>query len=171
MEEVQKELMMGDILIQRDKTIWTKIAQFIAGQPYPHALLIGGKTRNYAICYESGPFGISEKSVNLDLINLDNYELWRPRCDYKIKFNAVQWMIENDDASYDYLNLLSLAVMIKLKIRSREKIDASKKRAYVCSEAISNAYRNSGFDLVPELQDADTKPWDLRNEQTCVRIW
>lgn len=162
-------LEIGDILIQRDKTIWTKLAQFIAGQPYPHALLVGGKTKNYAVCYESGPFGIEEKSVPLSQINLQNYELWRPNCSYEIKFEAVQWMIENDDATYNYLNLLTLAFMVRFGIKSRAKLE--NKKCYVCSEAISLAYKTSGYDLVPELQDADTKPWDLRNEQTCNRIW
>lgn len=163
------DVRMGDILVQRDKTIWTKLAQFIAGQPYPHALIVEGKGISYVDCYESGPIGIEKKQIAISMVTRENYELWRPNCSFEIKLKAVEWMIQNDDALYDYGNLLLLAVMCRFGFRRRVKKQANK--MFVCSEAISAAYHTNGYDLVPELEDSDTKPWDLRNEKTCTRVF
>lgn len=160
------ELQPGDILIQRDESVWSRFTFWWAAQPYPHAIMVDSqKGLQGCLCVESGATGVRYVLLNHGLIT--GYEVWRPKTSAKLKAVATQWVANNAAAQYDYWNLLVLGTLTKLNAPRPEwlkkKADG---KANVCSELIARAYLAAGYDVAPHVEDEDTKPWDLRNDRS-----
>jgi hypothetical protein len=118
------------------------------------------------------PFGKTVAGVNEYVMpdDLDTFEVWRPECDILTKHRAIEWMRERTGQLYDYGRLAEI-ILLRGQFNQGE-IDGYDDESYdghlmVCSELIARGYWRAGYDLVPEISNRATMPWNLRNEQTC----
>ena len=176
MQAITHKLQVGDILIQKRGEPWTFLARLFCGQPYPHARVVSrivmyppcpavpqDKNPTYRIYTLENNWWIRET----ELFNLDDYEVWRPRCSDDIKRRALAWIEDHRGESYGFMRLIEIAFGYRWGLRKRPGMDddlSKDNRLKVCSETIAMGYYRNGYDVAPHVQDIDTMPWDLRND-------
>lgn len=160
----------GDVLVQNEGWPWTWGAQLVTGEPFPHAALVHDVGPVNVWIVENSYDGVKVKPCP----NLAQYEIWRPRCPDEVKQHAIAWALEHVGESYGYARLAELVFGYRAGLRTRPGMDddySQDGRLKVCSELIAMAYYRSAFDLVPNVQDRDTLPKDLRNAVCLERIY
>ena len=162
-------LQQGDVLVQHDNTWWTQVAKLLANQPYPHAIIIDNPEK--LLVWQSIYNGVGASTMTMEDV-LARFEIWRPNTTPEVKKAALALIRTNAHRLYGYANLLIVLAMYKLRVTKRPNfLKEDGDEGYICSQLIAEGYAKAGYDLVPELDDEDTKPWDLRNPKTMTRIY
>lgn len=166
-------LQPGDVLVQHRGFPWVQLSQLATGHPYPHAGLISRvKADGTVLMYENIWKGVTETLVTEE--NFKNFEVWRPgseqfACPQEIKWKAIDYMKARLGQMYGYGHLLEIILLHGGHDPCSDNTEDDN-RLMVCSELIAMAYWRSGYDLVPNVSERETMPWDLRNPERLVHI-
>jgi hypothetical protein len=174
---LQSDLHVGDVLVQSGGEPWVTAARILTGHPFPHAAVVSsvGLGGTIYIIENGKPYpgrvaGVYERG----LTDFQNFEVWRPNCDFLTRSKAVDWMRTREGEVYGYVRMIQIATMYRwgrLPHTPGMDDDPSQDiRPMVCSELIAMGYYRSGYDLVPEVENRDTMPWDLRNTARLTRV-
>ncbi len=165
---------MGDVLIQYKGEPWVTVSKVVTGHPFPHARAVLKVHRDGSVeTIENIWKGVSQTYLGAQELQ-ERFEIWRPNCHRMVKLGALEWMAAHNGQPYGYLNLVRLGLLYRLGLDvhpGRDNDPAQDNRPMICSELIAMAYYRNGYDLVPEVSDRDTMPWDLRNPHRLTRIW
>ena len=150
----------GALLIEKGSGLWGMGAKLLFGADHQHAALVTHDTR-YVI--EAVWDGVRVNRLDLSR-DLEQYEIWVPACTAAQRSRAVYRAMSRTGEAYGYQQLL-LAVL-----RRNLGLPAADVPGMWCSELISWAYDQVGYDLHLDLDAHEVGPWDLRNLARLERI-
>jgi hypothetical protein len=163
------EYQPGDVLVQSKGQPWVFAANLVLGHPYPHAAMVHSIGLMSVYILQNSYNGIHIEPCR----NLDQFEVWRPLCDDETKRKAITWMEKHCGEMYGYDRLAELVLGYREGWFERPGMDddpSQDGRRKVCSETIALAYYRAGYDLVPDVDNRDTMPFELRNPARLVEI-
>lgn len=167
-EQARPDIMGGDLLLFRPKRgLFGRLICVAGRTEYSHAAMAGW-WNGRLMCLETlqrhgGRAVLLSSQVARHPGQWDVYTI-RQRRSWAMRPAAVDAMIAQTGIEYGWRGVFRVALYHLPFVRFfvRPKTDDDKNGSDpVCSHLVSGAYRKSGFDAVPNLEDAVTEPGDL----------
>lgn len=155
-------LQKGDIINISGKGFFSWIVKIFTGSRFSHTA-----------CYVGEENIIESIASGVQLSHISKYKdvdwviLRHKKGSAKQKSQAVEWMITQLGAKYDYGGIFGIGLHI-LGFRDRNSWDDNTR--YWCSELVSDGYINSGMELDVNEDTFKVSPGDLYNDSNLITI-
>lgn len=154
-----EKLVPGDVLVFRPSSLAGRIVALLSWSEYSHAGMV---SIDNGVVYCIDVILVGQKKKLADYLNEypSVVEVWRPR-DFLIEAgiakNASKIMEKFVGVKYGWWHAIWAVFGKRFSCRHRE----CERHTPFCSEAVSRAYREAGFDLRIDIADRFTFPKDL----------
>lgn len=172
--EVREQIQTGDVLLYRGRSLFSKVIRWASGSVYSHVGMAAWWGGHLVVFESMSGGGVAVRPARL---SVDRYD------------GQVDWWALKDDcaAALDRERLLDLAIAelgkpygsggaFRLGLRlllgrvTGRRDAVSLPESLFCSQYVSQCYRKSGVDLVPDAIDECTSPGAIaRSGQLVLR--
>ena len=153
--------MIGDILLVRNGGCLFKRIRDLTNSEFDHAAIFIAEDK----VIESIPVGVVIRDFSKVYKN-SNYKICRLTDQSRVP-KMVEYCLSNLGKHYDFLQLLSLYILVGLRVkRTVEPIEF--KNAFICTELISQAAEFAGFRFQDGVANDRITPQDIYSSNKVV---
>jgi len=163
------ELQPGDVLLFRPSGILGRLVAWATGSEYGHvAMFLGTSGKTVAEMREF----IGGRILPLTNYATETIDVFRPdTAEWMVRFNAIMAMYRVLGEPYSLWHGVAAFLLRRIPKRLRKLFRFEcDHHGYHCSQSISKAYRDAGFDLCPGRPDWATTPGDLAKSKRLKNL-
>jgi hypothetical protein len=160
--EARAEIQTGDVLLYRGRSLFSKVIRWASGSVYSHAAIAAWWGSRLVVLESTMSGGVAVRPASLSVEKYDGQVDWwvlhETHAEQLDRQRLIQLAIGELGKPYGRFGAFLLGIKLLFGRITGGRDAVSLPESLFCSQYVSQCYRSSGVDLVPNAIDGLTSP-------------